>query len=89
MVTCVMSLQKIFISVPKFMSPYINPIFTKIAQIETLKKSLPKDTSTLDGVVEKFKTNLGEKVAPRILFPIVKEMVSMTTSDASNTVSLF
>jgi len=88
MVTCIMSLQKIFISVPKFMSPYINPIFTKISQIETLKKTLSKDTSTLDGVVEKFKTNLGEKVAPRILFPIVKEMVSMATNDSSNTNTL-
>ena len=67
-----------------FMSPYISTIFDKIAEAETIKATIQKDTSTLSDVINKFKTNLGEKLAPRIIFPIVNRMVSITSEEDKN-----
>lgn len=71
------------------MSPYITSLFDKVSEAEAIASALKKDTTTLDDVINKFKTDLGQKVAPRILFPIVKDMITMTTEDKTNTVFFF
>lgn len=86
LVTCIVSLQKIFVSIPQFMSPYITLLFDKVSEAEAIVSTLKKDTTTLDDVINKFKNDLGQKVAPRILFPIVRDMVTKTTGEETNTV---
>ena len=71
------------------MSPYITSLFDKVSKAEAIASTLKKDTTTLDDVINKFKNDLGQKVAPRILFPIVKDMITMTTKDKTNTVFYF
>ena len=70
------------------MSPYITSLFDKVSEAEAIASTLKKDTTTLDDVINKFKNDLGQKVAPRILFPIVKD-ITMTTKDKTNTVFYF
>jgi len=82
MVTCISALQKIFVSIPKFMSPYITLLFTKIAEVESNVISCTKDTEMLRRVLNKFRNNLGEQVAPRLLLPNIQGIVSAVTTDS-------
>jgi len=82
MVTCISALQKIFVSIPKFMSPYITLLFTKIAEVESNVISCTKDTEMLRRILNKFKNNLGEQVAPRLLLPNIQGIVSAVTTNS-------